>query len=105
MQKYLESRHDSLHVSKVIARVKKSQNKPNMSNTVYRQLRVTKCRSICKRDTKGLTACTTLPKSLIKPMGPNITNSNQITCLYEIRSNQTITQAETKGYPFEVQNL
>ena len=76
-----------------------------MSNTAYRQLSATKYRSICKQDTKGLTACTTLPKSIVKPKGPNITNFNQITCLYEIRSNQTITQAETKGYPFEIQNL
>ena len=76
-----------------------------MSNIAHRQLGATKIESIYKQDINGLPACTTLSKSIVKPKGSTIANFNQIIHPYAIRSNKAITQAETKGYPFKIQNL
>ena len=59
LPKHLELKHDSLHIPKVIARVGRSQNKPNMSNAGHRQLSATKYRSTCRQNTKDLATCTT----------------------------------------------
>ena len=67
-----------------------------MSEFVYKHLGTIKDKSIGKLDTK-VSRCG--PPFLGLPHGPIIAHFNQITCLHDIRSKKSITQAEVKGYP------